>query len=77
VLELRAINNSSNEVPVQRGYAISFELPLLDWGQSRVVAAESRYRQALASARETAVNARLEIREAYAMHLRDEVVPLI
>jgi outer membrane protein TolC len=50
-----------------------------------VVAAESRYRQALERARETAVNARSEVREAYALqqgqyavarHLRDEVVPL-
>ncbi len=85
VLELGVMNNSSNEAPVQRGYEISFELPLFDWGQSRVAAAESRYRQALERARETAVNARSEVREAYAMqqsryaiarHLRDEVVPL-
>ena len=85
VLELGAISNSSNEAPLQRGYEISFELPLFDWGQTRVVQAESRYRQALERARETAVNARSEVREAYAMqqtqyaiarHLRDEVVPL-
>jgi outer membrane protein TolC len=85
VLELGLISNSSNEAPLQRGYEISFELPLFDWGQSRVVQAESRYRQALERARETAVNARSQVREAYAMqqgqyaiarHLRDEVVPL-
>jgi outer membrane protein TolC len=85
VLELGVISNSSNEAPLQRGYEISFELPLFDWGQTRVVQAESRYRQALERARETAVNARSEVREAYAMqqgqyaiarHLRDEVVPL-
>ncbi|MHB1186194.1 TolC family protein [Thiobacillus sp.] len=85
VLELGIINNSSNEAPQQRGYEISFELPLFDWGQTRVVQAESRYRQALERARETAVNARSEVREAYVMqqsqyaiarHLRDEVVPL-
>jgi len=85
VLELGISNNSSNEEPNQRGYEISFELPLFDFGQSRVVAAESRYQQALEQARETAVNARSEVREAYAMqqsqyaiarHLRDEVVPL-
>lgn len=64
VLEIGAINNSSNEAPVQRGYEISFELPLFDWGQTRVVQAESRYRQALERARETAVNARSEVREA-------------
>jgi outer membrane protein TolC len=85
VLELGIIHNSSNEEPVQRGYEISFELPLFDWGQSRVVQAEARYRQALERARETAVNARAEVREAYALqqgqyaiarHLQDEVVPL-
>ncbi|MCD6706159.1 MAG: TolC family protein [Thiobacillus sp.] len=85
VLELGIINNGSSEAPQQRGYEISFDLPLFDWGQTRVVRAESRYRQALERARETAVNARSEVREAYAMqqgqyaiarHLRDEVVPL-
>mgnify|MGYP001147296050 CR=1 FL=1 len=85
VLELGISHNSSNEEPVQRGYEISFELPLFDWGESRVAAAESRYRQALERARETAVNARSQVREAYALqqsqyaiarHLRDEVVPL-
>ena len=85
VLELGVINNGSNEEPQERGYEISFELPLFDWGQSRVVAAESRYRQALERARATAVGARSEVREAYALqrsqyaiarHLRDEVVPL-
>jgi outer membrane protein TolC len=85
VLELGISHNSSNEAPIQRGYEISFELPIFDFGQSRVVAAESRYRQALEQAREAAVNARSEVREAYALqqsqyaiarHLRDEVVPL-
>jgi outer membrane protein TolC len=85
VLELGASLNSSNEEPTQRGYEISFELPLFDWGQSRVVAAESRYRQMLERARETAVNARSEVREAHALlqsryavarHVRDEVLPL-
>jgi len=85
VLELGIINNGSNEEPQQRGYEIVFELPLFDWGESRVVAAEARYRRALEQAREAAVNARSEVREAYAMqqgqyaiarHLRDEVVPL-
>jgi outer membrane protein TolC len=85
VLELGIVNNGSNEEPQKRGYEISFELPIFDFGESRVVAAESRYRQALERARETAVNARSEVREAYAMqqnqyaiarHLRDEVVPL-
>ncbi len=85
VLELGVVNNGSNEAPQQRGYEISFELPLFDWGQTRVAAAESRYRQALEQTRQRAVNARSEVREAHALqqsqyavarHLRDEVVPL-
>lgn len=85
VLELGASLNSSNEEPVQRGYEISFELPLFDWGQSRVAAAESRYRQALERARKTAIDARSEVREAHALlhsqyavarHVRNEVLPL-
>ncbi len=85
VLELGAMYNTSNEEPSQRGYEISFELPLFDWGQTRVVQAESRYRQSLERARETAVNARSQVREAHTMlqsqyavarHVRDEVLPL-
>ena len=85
VLELGIISNNSSEEPLERGYEISFELPLFDFGETRVRQAESRYRQALERARETAVNARSEVREAYALqqsqyaiarHLRDEVVPL-
>jgi outer membrane protein TolC len=85
VLELGFETSTSNEEPTQRGYEISFELPLFDWGESRVVAAESRYRQALERARQTAVDARSEVREAHAMllsqyavarHVRDEILPL-
>lgn len=85
VLEFGVSHTSSNEAPVERGYEISFELPLFDMGGARVAAAESRYRQALLRTREIAVNARSQVREAHALkqsryaiarHLRDEVVPL-
>ncbi|WP_341887959.1 TolC family protein [Variovorax sp. YR752] len=85
VLELGYMRNSSNEAPVQRGWEVGFELPLFDWGTSRVAQAESVYRQSLARAAETAINARSEVREAYgayrsawdiARHHRDELVPL-
>jgi hypothetical protein len=85
VLELGLVNNSSNEAPVQRGWEISFELPLFDWGGARVARAESVYMQTLNQAAEIAVNARSEVREAYgnyrstwdvARHQRDEMVPL-
>ncbi len=85
VLELGVVSNDSNQAPTQRGYEIAFELPLFDWGTTRVAAAEARYRQALMQVRARVVDARSQVREAYAMrqsqyaiarHLRDEVVPL-
>ncbi|WP_246312538.1 TolC family protein [Pseudaquabacterium terrae] len=85
VLELGLVRNSSNEAPAQRGYEISLELPLFDWGGARVERAEAVYRQALHRAADTAINARSEVREAYgayrsawdiAKHQRDEVLPL-
>jgi outer membrane protein TolC len=71
--------------PYKKGYEVALELPLFDWGTARVAKAESIYRQAVARAAETAVNARSEVREAYrgyrishdiARHFRDEIVPL-
>lgn len=67
------------------GYEVSFELPLFDFGTSRVAQAELRYQQALITAAEAASTARSEVREAYlsyrlahdmARHWRDEIVPL-
>jgi len=85
VLALGVKHNSANEAPVQRGWELSFELPLFDWGTARGKKAEALYMQALNRAAETAVNARSEVREAYlasrnsydvARHYRDEIVPL-
>ena len=85
VLELGAMRNSSNEAPVQRGWEVSFELPLFDWGGARVAKAKAVYMQAVNRTAEAAVNARSEVREAYtgyrsafdvARHHRDEIVPL-
>ena len=41
VLELGVLRNSSNEAPTQRGWEISVELPLYDWGGARVARAEA------------------------------------
>jgi outer membrane protein TolC len=69
----------------KKGYEISFELPLFDWGGSRVAQAEAIYMQAVERAADVAINARSEVREAYggyrtafdiARHYRDEVVPV-
>jgi outer membrane protein TolC len=85
VLELGVVSNSSNVAPTQRGWELSFDLPLFDWGDARVARAEGLYMQALHQAADTAVQARSEVREAYAA-LRashavarqhaDEIVPL-
>jgi outer membrane protein TolC len=85
VLELGAQRNSSNEAPTQRGWEVSLELPLFDWGTARSARAEAVYMQSLQRAADTAINARSEVREAYgnyraawdiARHHRDEIVPL-
>ena len=64
---------------------MSFELPLFEWGTSRVARAEAIYMQSVNRAAQTAIEARSEVREAYgiyrssydiARHIRDEVVPL-
>jgi outer membrane protein TolC len=69
----------------KKGYEVSFELPLFDWGSARVARAEAQYMQAIDLAAEAAINARSEVREAYhgyrssfelARHYRDEVVPI-
>ena len=71
--------------PWANGYEISFEIPLFDFGTSRVRRAEAIYMQAVNRAAEAAINARSEVREAYlgyrtnydiARHFRDEIVPL-
>ena len=85
VLELGVTQNSFSDGPAQRGYEISVELPLFDWGDSRVAKAEAIYRQALDRAAQAAVAARSEAREAYgnyrsaydiARFQRDEVLPV-
>ena len=88
VLEVGAVRNSWNPIsnlPVQRGYTISLELPIFDWGTARVAKAEAIYMQSVNRAAQTAINARSEVRQAYkgyrssfeiARHFRDEIVPL-
>ena len=69
----------------RKGYEISVELPLFDWGGSRVARAESMYRQAVDRVADVAVQARSDVRERYALYrdawtiakrYRDEIVPL-
>jgi outer membrane protein TolC len=69
----------------RNGYEIEVELPLFDFGSTRVARAEAIYLQALHRAAQTAIDARSEVRQSYsayrtaydlARHYRDEVVPL-
>ena len=85
VLELGPSESREPGSPVMRGYEISIELPIFDWGTARIAKAEAIYMQAFHRATQLAVNARSEVRESYAAylsayelarHYRDEVVPL-
>lgn len=85
VLELGYLNNRARGEPTQQGYEVELALPLFDWGQARTARAEAIYTQALHRAGELGINARSEVRAAYAAYLAayqlmrhywDEVVPL-
>lgn len=85
VLELGYTNKSVSGEPRANGYEIELELPLFDFGSTRLARAEATYMQAVNRTAEVAVNARSEVRESYsayrtaydlAKHYRDEVVPL-
>ena len=85
MLELGYQNKSETGEPRANGYEIELELPLFDFGSTRVARAEATYMQAVNRTAEVAVNARSEVRESYsayrtaydlARHYRDEVVPL-
>ncbi|MCU6435072.1 TolC family protein [Undibacterium sp. Jales W-56] len=85
VLELGAIRNTFISQPVQHGYSVTLELPLFDWGGTKVAKAEALYMQAVNRTAEIAVNARSEVRQAYlayrsnydiARQYQDEIVPL-
>ena len=78
-------NSSTTGAPRENGYEIELQLPLFDWGGSRVAKAEAIYMQSVHRTANVAIRARSEVREAYsayrtsydlARHYRDEVVPL-
>lgn len=87
VLELgpARILEGARSDPYRKGFEVSFEIPIFDWGTARVAKAEATYMQAVSLAAEAAVNARSEVRKSYttyrttydiAKHQRDEVVPI-
>jgi outer membrane protein TolC len=89
VLDLGYVNQSVSQtaadVPTARGYELTLELPLFDWGGARVARAEGVYMQAVNRVAQAAVAARSEARERYlgyrsaydvAAHYRDHIIPL-
>lgn len=69
----------------KRTLEVEFEIPLFDFGQSKVAAAEQTYLAAANRLAEKAVNARSEVREAYlgyrgsheiARHYQSQILPL-
>jgi outer membrane protein TolC len=90
LLELSAAGKTTLDRPagtriVDRGFEAEVQIPLFDFGATRVRAAEEIYMQAVNRLAEMAVNARSQAREAYqayrssydiAAHYRNEVLPL-
>lgn len=85
VLELGPATVMEQETAIKKGYEISLEVPIFDWGTARVAKAEAQYMQAVNRIAQRAVEARSEVREAYAAyriawdtsrHYRDEIVPV-
>ena len=85
VLELGPARVTETPSPRKRGYEISFELPLFDFGTARVARAEALYTQALHQVAAVALNAQAEARSAHgqwhsqwqqARHQRDQMLPL-
>ena len=71
--------------PYKKGITLSFDLPIFDWGQSKVKRAEATYMQALQHSANLAVVAASQVRSHYAQYqasyaiaqyYRDDVVPL-
>lgn len=85
VLEIGPARVTESPDPRKKGFELELQVPLFDWGTSRVARAEATYMQAVNRVAEVAVNARSQVRESYfdyrtafdlARHYRDEVVPL-
>ena len=85
VLELGVQYNTEAPQEPQKGFEIELRLPIFDTGAARTTRAEHLYSQSLSRTAQVALNARSEVREAYAAyraahdaarHYRDEIVPL-
>jgi len=78
-------NKETDERVRDRGFTVAFEVPLFDFGETRLREAEQTYMQAVNRLAEKAVNVRSEARDAYrnyrstydiAAHYQRDVLPL-
>lgn len=85
VLEVGYQRNSETGRPDQKGYEISLEVPLFDFGDAKATRAEHSYLQAVNHLADTAVQARSTARESYlayraaydlSRHYQLEIIPL-
>jgi outer membrane protein TolC len=87
VLDIGAtrVQQGSREEPYERGYTLTLEVPIFDSGAARVKKSEAIYAQAVDRFSQAAIEARSQIRLAYAdyraafelaQRQRDEVLPL-
>ncbi|TFW15902.1 TolC family protein [Duganella callida] len=84
VLDLGAVRNTDGGAAT-RGYELTLEIPLFDWGAARVARAEATYMQSVNQLAQAVIDARSEARENHAAyrsaydlarHYRDQVIPL-
>jgi outer membrane protein TolC len=61
-------DKATGEHIADRGFTVTFELPLFDFGEARLREAEQTYLQAVNRLAEKAVNARSQAREAYGVY---------
>ena len=87
VLDLGAtrVRQGARDSPFENGYEVIFEVPIFDGGAARLKKSEATYAQAVDRFAHAAVEARSQIRLAYAgyraayelaLQQRDEVLPL-
>ena len=79
------VKQGARDAPYEHGYAVTLEIPIFDSGAARVKKSEALYAQAVDRFAQAAVEARSQVRQAYAAYrasfeiarqLRDVVVPL-
>jgi outer membrane protein TolC len=79
------VQQGPSSAPYETGFEVSLEVPLFDSGAPRVRKAEARYAQALARFGQATLEARVQVRKAYArlraahdlaLRQRDEMLPL-